>query len=67
MSWYSMLAHLGFFVFILVMHLLFAKLNTAKHDRELQLLRDLAQWRAEGSSDRPDQKCENCHNRPNSP
>ena len=67
MSWYSMLAHLGFFAFILIMHVVFAKLNTAKHERELQLLRELAERGRELSADRPDQKRENRHDRAEKP
>lgn len=38
---YVIILHIALLVFILVMHIYFAKAGAAKHDKELQLLRDL--------------------------
>jgi len=41
MTEYSLWIHIGFFAFLTVMHVYFARKNTKKHEQQMQLLREL--------------------------
>lgn len=45
MTEYSLWIHIGFFVFLGVLHIYFSRKNSRKHDQQMELLRRLIEER----------------------